>query len=387
MTLHYLHIYEVKGGEIVEVSALLNFESITAGSSNQKSSNQDLFSELFATLFANVQSPQLSSIINTHFSVQGEGKPQQICGINLENLAKLINQMKLNGSFNSANSKEADFTAVLNELGLNGDTSAMSEKLDELLKLDSSKPEQMLKLLNASIAKTDLPVVVSNQKVQTETVDAASTGLESLENKEQQSVQKEIYFNTDTESKILKQNEINLNNNVETKGLEQPEIKNSAILNVEGTLSNKSNPDVKIDAKEVVNIAKAEDLVEVVVHRFKSLRLPEITELRVKLRPEDLGDITIKVVLEKGQINGTIQAEKREVVNMLQSQMDNLKQDLRNNNVNLNNISVSIESDGSFEGRNQRHFAQDERRNARHVVEVFEENKVKNIEEGFDIIA
>jgi flagellar hook-length control protein FliK len=359
----------------VEVRTLDNIEAIKSGQGNQKTENQDVFSELFAALFANIQSPRTDNAMSSQNSADADSGSQQSSRINPNDLSHLINQMKLDGSFKSLVPKGIDFTTMLEELGLNGDVAAMSEKLDLLLKQDLGKPEQMLKLLNGlsiqSVAETDLSSLVNKENVNSDIMNVANSSLETLESQIDNMTHDKIQLNTNTES----------------AGLNQDEIKNTSLPHIENTNINKVSGDVKVDAKEIVNITKAEDLVEVVVNRFKSLRLPEITELRVKLRPEDLGDITVKVVLEKGQINGTIQAEKREVVNMLQSQMDNLKQDLKNNNVNLNHISVNIESDGSFEGRNQRHFAQDQRRNGRQVIDVFEENKVNNIEEGFDIIA
>jgi flagellar hook-length control protein FliK len=149
------------------------------------------------------------------------------------------------------------------------------------------------------------------------------------------------------------------------------------------------NPQTKseISVQEVRTIAKPEDIVEIAVEKFKALKLPEITELKVKLKPEDLGEITVKVILEKGQINGSIHAERREVFNMLQSQIDNLKQELKNSNVTFNNISVNISNEESFNRNNQREFSQNGQRGNRHFGGFIVEDNNISSEDGFSIIA
>jgi flagellar hook-length control protein FliK len=107
--------------------------------------------------------------------------------------------------------------------------------------------------------------------------------------------------------------------------------------------------------------------------------------LNVKLKPDELGEIVVKVVLEKGQINGSIVAEKKDVVNILQNQVDNLKQELKNNNVNVNSISVNIgnEQGGSHQG----YFNQNTKREKRNFENIFTNDLSEELDEGFDIIA
>ena len=134
-------------------------------------------------------------------------------------------------------------------------------------------------------------------------------------------------------------------------------------------------------------ITKPEDLIEVAVEKFKSLRLPERTELNVKLRPEELGEITVKLVLEKGQVNGNILAENKDVVNMLKAQIDGLKQELKNNNVNLTSLNVNVSSDNSFNnGRGGKEFSQNNSSNSR-GYEEFEDFTIPQEDDGFTIMA
>lgn len=86
----------------------------------------------------------------------------------------------------------------------------------------------------------------------------------------------------------------------------------------------------------------SKDNIDRIVKSFKALRLPDSTELRVKLTPEELGEVTVKVVLEKGRISGNITADSKEAALMLQSKLDLLKEEMALKNVNLSNISVNV---------------------------------------------
>ncbi|CCJ32601.1 flagellar hook-length control protein FliK [Caloramator australicus] len=144
---------------------------------------------------------------------------------------------------------------------------------------------------------------------------------------------------------------------------------------------------LKDEIQRIISPAKAEEIVNITVEKFKSLRLPDITEVKVKLKPEALGEITVRVVLEKGEIKGNIIVEKKEVALVLQNNIENMKQELRQNNVNLSNISVYLSSDGFNEnaGRNFKDFA---RQNRQHNLDLdFEEDIFEEELEGINLYA
>lgn len=96
----------------------------------------------------------------------------------------------------------------------------------------------------------------------------------------------------------------------------------------------------------------SQDNIEKLARSFKTLRLPDSTELSVKLTPEELGEVTVRVVLEKGRITGHITAGSRDVALMLENKLDLLKQEIANKNVNLSDISVSVFT-GQGDGNNR----------------------------------
>lgn len=186
-------------------------------------------------------------------------------------------------------------------------------------------------------------------------------------------------INLDNLNKELK--ESSKNNNIAEENPNYIKKQDFGEINTKGYIpkDNKEAPAI---------ITRNEDILDVAVNKFKSLRLPEFTEVRVKLKPEDLGEITVRVVLEKGQINGNITADKKEVAAILQNNIETLKQDLKNSNVNLTNISVNVESDGNFNNFQSRHFQQNENNHRKEFLNVMDEAVNDSIEQdGFNIFA
>lgn len=140
---------------------------------------------------------------------------------------------------------------------------------------------------------------------------------------------------------------------------------------------------------ESILVEKPQDIIDITVEKFKTLKLPGSTEVTVKLRPEELGEVSLKLVLEKGQINGSITSDRKEVVLMLQNNIEQLKTDLKNNNVNLNNITVNIQTGEDFDSKNSRRgFSNKQSRNSHRIVQDFEEEmQPYALSEGLNIIA
>jgi len=139
------------------------------------------------------------------------------------------------------------------------------------------------------------------------------------------------------------------------------------------------------DGMDAAPVFSSKDIVEIVTERFRALRLPEITEIRVRLKPEELGELLVKVTLEKGEIKGSIIAEKRETFVMLQENLENIKGQLQNNNINLSSINAFIDGDeGSHNPSRQ--FNRQNKENKESFQKVMDELNL-TLEKGVSVIA
>ncbi|MEG0370824.1 MAG: flagellar hook-length control protein FliK [Clostridium sp.] len=103
------------------------------------------------------------------------------------------------------------------------------------------------------------------------------------------------------------------------------------------------------DTTSEVNVFKYSDITDAIVENFKNLRLPGRCEMRIKLNPRELGEITIKLVLEKGQVSAVISSDKKETVTLLQSNMQNLLDQLKDSGTDLHHLAVNLSHEENSE--------------------------------------
>lgn len=166
-----------------------------------------------------------------------------------------------------------------------------------------------------------------------------------LEHKE---VKKESKFNI---------TDLRKNMNVENKDSQiQPDVKNidSEITSFDIT-----------DVNDVV-MSKAEKLQEQIdvikqVSEHIDVNLTEDrSEMVIKLKPDNLGKVTMQVSIENGNVVAKFLAESQKVKEILESNMQSLKDHLAKQGMVIQDLSVSVENDNRqqqmFESRNMRSF-------------------------------
>lgn len=382
----------------MDVAAVDNMNIIKVLFEKQDSTSGDLFSELLAALFSNFQVlPQQGqfNLLDSENQNANYSNNNDISNVNsLNDIIALVNQLRLEQiNLNVSKTAKGELEQIIKDLS--GENNGIKKELYMLLEdieSNSDIPDEgkvkisdIVKLLNTETEKKHDNQVfygIKNAKddIKTKVTGNLNEGFKKTEDSDFKVSNVKPTKYADSQQNI--ENEVNKIKMKEPGNIKvEPEQMQS--LNT----SHKTHNTIKAEENNTPLIKNQDDLVEVVVEKFKALRLPETTELRVKLKPEELGEITVKVVLEKGQINGSITADKKDVVNMLQNQIDSLKTELKNNNINLNHISVNVGSDESYRDQQSRQFAHDNKNRNKQYAEFFEEQKSEVSEEGFNIIA
>jgi hypothetical protein len=81
---------------------------------------------------------------------------------------------------------------------------------------------------------------------------------------------------------------------------------------------------------------------------------PRTSEIKMTLKPESLGDVTLRVQSENGLISAQFLAENQRVKEIMESGLDSLRNALQSQGVNVNQLSVSVGQEGGAEYQNQR---------------------------------
>lgn len=338
----------------------------------------DVFQELFAALFLN---------INTSFSIE-EGINNETnknvleADMNLDSIPFFNSQANFfNKTSNDVKMDANEIDEILVKLGITDKKDmkwiikdfAFNNATNESIKL--IKTEDILTKINDNINSLNVPK------------EAALDGINILKNDEDEkviSIEKGMHI----EKPDVKDLEQILKEKVIAK-VEKVTSEDEFLLgfNKDGAFTANVNRESINENKVTSFITKPEDLVDVTVSKFKTLRIPGYTEVKVKLEPEELGEITVKVVLEKGKIDGSIIVEKRESYIMLQNQMDYLKQELKSNNIDFNNITINYNSSEDFNGHASRQFNHQEKNKAKDFIMDIKEEASDLDNDGFSIIA
>lgn len=101
-----------------------------------------------------------------------------------------------------------------------------------------------------------------------------------------------------------------------------------------------------------------DDILSQVYDRIKVFSEDGSSELHVNLKPDQLGEVSIKLVMEKGIINARVTVDNPEIKSIMQGSIPEIKEHLQKQDINISNLSVYVgtdrgESDGG--GDSQRH--------------------------------
>ncbi len=99
-----------------------------------------------------------------------------------------------------------------------------------------------------------------------------------------------------------------------------------------------------VEPKEILN--QIHDKIKVDVRG-------SLSEIRVNLKPEQLGDVTLKIATQNGIITAQFVAENQRVKEIIESNFNQLKDVLKEQGIEIHNLSVSVGQDKANEQANE----------------------------------
>jgi len=119
----------------------------------------------------------------------------------------------------------------------------------------------------------------------------------------------------------------------------------------------------KVDGKEVqvrqvtevrhTGNETSSKIMSQIVEKAQVLSLPNRTEARITLTPAQLGSIDIKIMVQDAQVRGHIVVDNQSVKQIVEQNINQLKDAIANQGINLGGITVDInENKAQFEGQN-----------------------------------
>lgn len=100
------------------------------------------------------------------------------------------------------------------------------------------------------------------------------------------------------------------------------------------------------------NLPTTREIIAQVVQKAELLFTNKLSELRIDLKPEFLGRLIIKVMVEEGGVTARFIAENQQVKHMLETNLHTLRQNLESQGIRVERaeVSVQLNNGGMFDG-------------------------------------
>lgn len=106
-----------------------------------------------------------------------------------------------------------------------------------------------------------------------------------------------------------------------------------------------NNNSVKnVSGETITPTIRSSNLSEDIVKSLKYMNNNNVSDMTVKITPQELGEVSIKVTSENGIMKATITASNKDAYNILNSNLNDLSSQLNNQNIKISDVSINIYS-------------------------------------------
>ena len=91
---------------------------------------------------------------------------------------------------------------------------------------------------------------------------------------------------------------------------------------------------------KLLTTAEKMDIPNQIIQQTKIIKGIEDTQMVIKLKPEHLGELTLKFVLDKGEVSASFHSDNQQVRNIIESSLVQLKQELSDQGIKISHMGV-----------------------------------------------
>lgn len=233
-----------------------------------------------------------------------------------------------------------EYIYILQKLNKFDEINSINQLEDK--EIDNTKQLNIYKENNIKINDISIDEVINENKV--ETLD-----IQYINNIEENNLFKYVYDISYTSSS---KESINFNNIYELD--ERIEINNDTDILSKISMTDQNNlfgknNFIKSEDKDLQNLLKSNvenNLNDETIKNIKLMKTEDIKELSIKLRPRELGDMHIKLLQENDTLKAVITVTDKDVYNLINKNISDLKQHLEA--FNVKEIGIVVDSDNNY---------------------------------------
>ena len=187
---------------------------------------------------------------------------------------------------------------------------------------------------------------------------------------------KEVKF--DTEKFAFSQNENQFNDN---KNQFLDESENKGILGIT-ELNNNNNKvfNLSLPKTQVFKNINSTEIISQIMDKIKVSVKSDVSEIKMLLKPEQLGEVSLKIATQNGIVTAQFIAESQKVKEIIEANFNQLKDILSEQGINVGSLEVNV----SDNGNNEQKFNMFEQNNNKSKNIFKEEFETENQDEKID---
>lgn len=261
---------------------------------------------------------------------------------------ELLGKAEIDKAINLIKSLDSDKAFPLEE---QDDSSILPNNGKELVKLDNTEKLNNTKILDGIMKNSEVKTVkvLETDEAKSHNIDANNEEVKDIEIKlsykpdliddtyRQKGLKVELQ---DTEFADTHDDLNNLLNNVRTEY--------SAINAKDFNTVNTPESLQKSSAVYITEFVNREELFDQILKIREIANDESISELSIKLKPDTLGKLSIRLIMENGELTARFVAENQKVKETIESNFTELKDALVQKGINIQNLSVSIGNEGKW---------------------------------------
>ena len=344
--------------------------------------SKDKITEILSNLSISISMLQnTENLVEFLQSAFGVENPNQLLSIdNIKETMNSIVDIAKNINYQDSIAIDESIDSVLNELNNTG----IFDKKITLLGSESQqlkqKINQLLDNLNGSIedVKNNSSLLESNNiktyidsiKLSENVEDLAS--IDNIQEIKVENLENTTYYQGDSQNNNQNsQGQMLLNNNNQNVTLEANSSQD--IFNVSDILNNNRIFNSSLPKTQVLKNINTSDVVAQIMEKIKVSIKPEVSEVKILLRPEQLGEVSLKIATQNGIVTAQFIAESQKVKEIIEANFNQLRDMLAEQGVNVGELEVNVSSNNK-EQNQYNSFEQEQQQNNKRIESIIKES-------------
>lgn len=343
--------------------------------------SKDKITEILSNLSISISMLQnAENLVEFLQSAFGVENPNQLLSIdNIKETMNSIVDIAKNINYQDSIAIDESIDSVLNELNNTG----IFDKKITLLGSESQqlkqKINQLLDNLNGSIedVKNNSSLLESNNiktyidsiKLSENVEDLAS--IDNIQEIKVENLENTTYYQGDSQNNNQNsQGQMLLNNN---QNVTLEANSSQDIFNVSDILNNNRIFNSSLPKTQVLKNINTSDVVAQIMEKIKVSIKPEVSEVKILLRPEQLGEVSLKIATQNGIVTAQFIAESQKVKEIIEANFNQLRDMLAEQGVNVGELEVNVSSNNK-EQNQYNSFEQEQQQNNKRIESIIKES-------------